>query len=137
MASSNKPSPEGVAATAIERRKAEHLRIAAEEDIETKRAPGWDDVHLVHDALPELALDEVVLQTRILGKTLRAPIVIASMTGGTDEAARVNRALASLAEERGYGFGLGSQRAMMAAPATLYFQPTILPSDRVAAMVSR
>jgi hypothetical protein len=51
MASSNNPSPEGAAGTAIERRKAEHLRIAAEEDIETNRAPGWDDVHLVHDLL--------------------------------------------------------------------------------------
>ena len=41
-----------MAGTAIERRKAEHLRMAAEEDIETKHAPGWDDMHLVHDALP-------------------------------------------------------------------------------------
>ena len=53
MASSNRrvpaPAPEG---TAIEQRKAEHLRIAAEEDVETRRAPGWDDVHLVHEALP-------------------------------------------------------------------------------------
>jgi isopentenyl-diphosphate delta-isomerase len=48
----------------------------------------------------------------VLGKTLRAPIVIAAMTGGTEEAARVNRELSSIAEERGYGFGLGSQRAM-------------------------
>jgi isopentenyl-diphosphate delta-isomerase len=47
-----------------------------------------------------------------LGKRLRAPIVIAAMTGGTDEAAELNRTLAQIAESRGYGFGLGSQRAM-------------------------
>src|SRR5271154_2324228 len=31
----------------------------------------------------------------------------------------------------------GNQRAMTDEPLTLYFQPTILPPDRVAAMVSR
>ena len=54
----------------------------------------------------------------LFGKKLRAPIVIASMTGGTDEASRINRDLASIAEERGYGFGLGSQRAMHVRPGT-------------------
>jgi isopentenyl-diphosphate delta-isomerase len=48
----------------------------------------------------------------LLGKRLHVPIVIAAMTGGTEEAACVNRELARIAEERGYGFGLGSQRAM-------------------------
>jgi isopentenyl-diphosphate delta-isomerase len=71
------------------------------------------DVRLVHDALPELDADAVDLSVTVLGKRLRAPLLIAAMTGGTDEAARVNRELASIAEERGYGFGLGSQRAMM------------------------
>ena len=54
----------------------------------------------------------------LFGKKLRAPILIAAMTGGTEEAGRINRELAGIAEERGYGFGLGSQRAMHVRPGT-------------------
>jgi isopentenyl-diphosphate delta-isomerase len=65
-----------------------------------------------HDALPDLAVSEIDTTLTLFGKKLRAPIFIAAMTGGTDEAGRVNRELARMAEARGYGFGLGSQRAM-------------------------
>jgi isopentenyl-diphosphate delta-isomerase len=95
-------------------RKTDHLTLCAEEDVGFRTTGTLlGDVKLVHDALPELAVSEIDLGARVLGKKLRAPIVIASMTGGTEEAGRVNRALAAIAEERGYGFGLGSQRAMM------------------------
>ena len=72
----------------------------------------FECVELVHDALPDMKLSDIDLSITVLGKTLRAPLVIAAMTGGTDQAGRINRELASIAEERGYGFGLGSQRAM-------------------------
>jgi isopentenyl-diphosphate Delta-isomerase len=67
--------------------------------------------------LPELALDELDTSVEIMGKRLRAPILIAAMTGGNDRAERINKELAALAEERGYAFGLGSQRAMHKLPA--------------------
>lgn len=100
--------------TGIEGRKGDHLTLCATGDVGF-RAQGnlLGDVRLVHDALPELAVDEIDTSVRLFGKRLRAPIVIASMTGGTEEAARINRELASIAEERGYGFGVGSQRAMI------------------------
>jgi isopentenyl-diphosphate delta-isomerase len=66
----------------------------------------------VHDALPELDTSSIDLSSTVLGKRLRAPILIAGMTGGTERARRINRELASIADERGYAFGLGSQRAM-------------------------
>ena len=100
-------------------RKDDHLTLCAEGDVGFRAATTLlEGVRLVHDALPELAIDEVDLRVRLFGKTLRAPIVIASMTGGTDEAGRVNHALAAIAEKRGYGFGLGSQRAMMKRPGS-------------------
>lgn len=103
--------------TGIEGRKGDHLTLCATEDVGFRKATTLlEDVRLIHDALPELAIDEIDLGVKLFGKSLRAPIVIASMTGGTDEAARVNRELASIAEERGYAFGLGSQRAMMKRP---------------------
>jgi len=98
-------------------RKADHLALCAEEDVGFRgRTTLLEQVRLVHDALPDMALGDVDTSVALFGKTLRAPLVIASMTGGTDEAGRINRELAGIAEERGYGFGLGSQRAMLVRP---------------------
>jgi isopentenyl-diphosphate delta-isomerase len=47
-------------------------------------------------------------------------MIIAAMTGGTDEAAAINQDLAALADELGLGFGLGSQRAMFVRPQTAW-----------------
>jgi len=105
--------------SSIGQRKADHIAICAEEDVGFKNASTLlECVRLVHNALPDLRTDEVDCSVTILGKRLSAPIVIASMTGGTEEAGRINRELAGIAEERGYGFGLGSQRAMHSRPAT-------------------
>jgi isopentenyl-diphosphate delta-isomerase len=97
----------------IERRKSDHLALCATEDVGFRGASTLlECVRLVHDALPDLSYSEIDPSLTLFGKKLRAPIVIASMTGGTEEAGRVNRELAQIAEERGYAFGLGSQRAM-------------------------
>lgn len=99
--------------TDIGQRKRDHLDLCATGDVGFRdRTTLLECVRLVHDALPELSLDDLDTSVTVLGKRLRAPIVIAAMTGGTGEAADVNRTLASIAEARGYGFGLGSQRAM-------------------------
>lgn len=79
-----------------------------------------EQVQLIHQSLPDLHVDEIDLSTELLGKTLKAPLVIAAMTGGTDRAGEVNRDLSMLAERRGYGFGLGSQRAMQKKPETAW-----------------
>src|SRR5579863_4867998 len=100
--------------TGIGERKRDHLDLCANEEVGFRGTRTlFEDVRLVHDALPDL--DEATLDTScvLFGKKLRAPLVIAAMTGGTEEAGRVNRELARLAEERGLAFGLGSQRAML------------------------
>ncbi len=74
----------------------------------------------MHQSLPDLALEDLDTSVHLLGKKLRAPIVIAGMTGGTDRAAEVNTTLARLAEARGYAFGLGSQRAMQKRPESAW-----------------
>jgi isopentenyl-diphosphate delta-isomerase len=109
--------------TTIGQRKADHIALCVDGDAEG--GVGFRDastllecVQLVHDALPDLAVADVDLSVTLFGKKLRAPLVIASMTGGTEQAAQINRDLASIAEERGYGFGLGSQRAMHVRPGT-------------------
>lgn len=103
----------------IQSRKTDHLSLCAEGDVGFRgQGTLLDGVRLIHDALPDLAAAEVDTRVRAFGKTLRAPILIAAMTGGTDEAGRVNRDLAAIAEARGYAFGLGSQRAMVVRPET-------------------
>ena len=97
----------------ISQRKADHLDLATSGDVGFKRTTTlFECVRLIHDALPELDFAEIDTGIELFGKRLRAPILIAAMTGGHDRAERINRELASIAEERGYAFGLGSQRAM-------------------------
>jgi isopentenyl-diphosphate delta-isomerase len=104
----------------IATRKQNHLDLATSGDVGFRRTTTlFECVHLVHDALPELALESIDLSCTMFGKRLKAPILIAGMTGGTERSRRINRELASIADERGYAFGLGSQRAMHRDPKAL------------------
>lgn len=93
-----------------EDRKDDHVRIIREEDVETG-GTGFHDVHLVHEALPELDYAEIDTSVDLLDGTLDAPIVIEAMTGGHAGTTDINRALARAAEETGIAMGVGSQRA--------------------------
>src|ERR671933_920647 len=97
----------------VEARKADHLRLSAESDVDAQVGPGWADIRLVHHALPELDQDEIDVSVEFLGHTLRAPLVIAGMTGGHRMAHAVNAVLARAAERHGLAMGVGSQRAAL------------------------
>src|SRR5215472_4301800 len=100
----------------VERRKGEHLQVVAAGDVDARVSPGWDDVHLVHSALPRADLAAVDCTAELLGRPLRAPLVIASMTGGHPAAREINRCLAAAAERHGLAMGVGSQRAALRRP---------------------
>jgi isopentenyl-diphosphate delta-isomerase len=105
--------------TDIEQRKADHLDLCATDDVAFReRTTLLECVRLVHQSLPEADLDSIDTRVGLLGKELRAPLLIAAMTGGHERAAEINQALASIANELGYAFGLGSQRAMQKRPET-------------------
>ena len=89
----------------LEERKHAHLELCVTRDVEHHGRTLLDDVHLLHDALPELAIGDVELATELFGRRLEAPVVISGMTGGTEEAGRVNRALAAAAQKLGLAMG--------------------------------
>ena len=97
--------------TKISDRKADHIRINLDEDVRSGLTTGLENYRFIHQAVPELNLDQIDLTQELFGRNLRAPILISSMTGGTDEAARINQNLAMAAQESGIAMGLGSQRA--------------------------
>lgn len=101
-----------------DRRKADHIRINLEEDVNFKRVTtGFDRYFFMHQALPELHLDHIDIATALFDKPLATPLFISSMTGGTHRAESINRTLATAAEAVGMAMGLGSQRAAIESVA--------------------
>jgi isopentenyl-diphosphate Delta-isomerase len=96
----------------IKRRKREGIEIPLTENVQGKKNSTYlEYVKLFHNALPEIDYDEIDLSTQFLNKSFSAPLIIDSMTGGTDEAFLINKRLGQIAEKYGLGMGLGSQRA--------------------------
>jgi isopentenyl-diphosphate delta-isomerase len=111
---------DGGAPMAHDRRKADHIRINLEEDVEFPNLTnGFEHYRLMHQALPELDMLGIDLSVGLLGKRLAVPLLISSMTGGTERAASINRNLAVAAQARGVAMGLGSQRAGLEQPETV------------------
>lgn len=97
--------------TRIPRRKSDHLRISLERDVSSGISTGLEEWAFIHDAVPELDLRNIDIRQQFLGHELKAPILISSMTGGTEEAALINRILAEVAQAKGLAMAIGSQRA--------------------------
>jgi len=98
-------------------RKADHLRICLDEDVQFRETlSGLERYHFLHCCLPELDFQDVDLTTQFLGKILSAPLLISSMTGGTDQAKQINFRLAAAAQEHRLAMGVGSQRVAIESP---------------------
>ncbi len=95
-------------------RKRHHLELCLEHDVGFQGVGnGLDQWQLIHDALPEVDLESIDLGRSFLDASLELPLIISSMTGGTEEATRINRTLATVASEVGCAMGVGSQRAAL------------------------
>jgi isopentenyl-diphosphate delta-isomerase len=100
-----------------ESRKVDHIRINLEKDVQFPRlTTGLENYRFLHQALPEMNLSDVDTSVTVFGKRLSAPILISSMTGGTDMAKRLNQTLAEAAQAHTIAMGLGSQRAAVEKP---------------------
>ncbi|MCL2141795.1 MAG: type 2 isopentenyl-diphosphate Delta-isomerase [Methanimicrococcus sp.] len=102
------------------RRKIEHLELCSKCHVEAKQASaGFEDVILVHRALPEISMGQIDMAVEFFGKQLAFPFLIASITGGHPETTAINAALAGAAEKMGVGIGVGSQRAAIDDPTQI------------------
>ncbi len=95
----------------ISSRKADHIQINLEEDVQSGITTGLESYRFIHNALPDLNLRDVDTAQVIFGKKMAVPLLISSMTGGTEKAAIINRHLAEAAQQAGIAMGLGSQRS--------------------------
>ena len=94
----------------IKNRKAEHMKITLNEKV----APGycyWDDIKLVHNALPEINADDIDMGVTIFGKKLEFPLIVTAITGGFEGAKKINANIAEACADLGIGMGIGSERA--------------------------
>jgi isopentenyl-diphosphate delta-isomerase len=99
-------------------RKADHIRICLEEDVQCRQATnGLERYRFTHCCLPEINRDDIDLNTTFLGKRLLAPLLISSMTGGTEQAGIINQRLAQVAQNYKIAMGVGSQRVAVEKPA--------------------
>ena len=101
--------------SSTEERKNEHLSVTLDRNVEPNRN-SFDDVVLLHNAFPEIDLSEVDLSCDFMGRTFAAPIFISGMTGGTEEAKKINQRLAIAADQMNIPMGVGSQRAAIERP---------------------
>ncbi|NEP46146.1 MAG: type 2 isopentenyl-diphosphate Delta-isomerase, partial [Okeania sp. SIO2H7] len=98
-------------------RKADHIRVCLEDDVQFRtNSTGLERYRFTHCCLPELDWTDIDLSTTFLGKSLRSPLLISSMTGGTKQAKQINRRLATIAQEYGIAMGVGSQRVAIEKP---------------------
>lgn len=102
--------------TPITSRKSDHIKINLEQDVRSSLTTGLERYRFIHQALPELNLDDVSTSLRLFDRQLRIPLLISSMTGGTAEAAQINMKLAEAAQHTCIAMGLGSQRVAIDHP---------------------
>jgi len=100
----------------IKSRKSDHIRINLENDVSSKLSNGLENYRFIHNALPELKLEDMDLTQVIFNKKVSLPLLISSMTGGTEQALKINETLAVAAEQCGLAMGVGSQRAAIDDP---------------------
>lgn len=116
-------------AAVTQSRKADHLRVCLEEDVQFQATTGLERYRFRHCCLPELDYADLQLGTEFLGKSLAAPLLISSMTGGTELAQRINYRLAAAAQRFGLAMGVGSQRVAIENPelATTFAVRSVAP----------
>lgn len=105
----------------IEKRKEDHIQLCLYEEVAGKGiTTGFEKFRFIHQALPEINFSEINTESYFLGRRIKLPYLISSMTGGTERAYSINKNLALAAQEMGWVLGLGSGRSAIENPAQRY-----------------
>lgn len=97
----------------FEARKADHIRLALDERTQAKGGGGFERVHLVHEAFPDLDFSEISLEVPLLTRLASSPFFVSSMTAGHGGSFDLNLIMARVSEQRGWAMGVGSQRRQL------------------------
>src|SRR5258708_8724535 len=100
----------------VKQRKIEHVSIALGQDVSAQQRANWNDIQFVHQALPEVDLNEIDTSVTFLGHTLRYPIFMSSLTSGHPDVISINRHLARAAEQSRLALGVGCRRPALDNP---------------------
>lgn len=105
----------------IEQRKIEQINIQLTQNVEYKnKTTLFEDVFLMHNALPEVNRQDIDTSTKFLGKNFSAPLFVSAITGGSKKSEKINKNIAQACQKLGLGMNFGSMRAMMVEPSLTY-----------------
>jgi len=109
----------------IRDRKDQHLDVVLSGGGRHARDAGFDAIRFVHEALPDLDHPKIDLSVDFLGRRLKAPFLISSMTGGPARAEAINAHLAEAAQHLGIALAVGSQRGALEGGADGGLNPSL------------
>lgn len=101
----------------FESRKVDHIRLALDHSTQTDGSSGLDSIRLIHEAFPELDLNQVDSSVSLFGKSLASPMFVSSMTAGHEGSLDLNLVMARVCEKRNWAMGVGSQRKQLSEPS--------------------
>jgi len=94
----------------MKNRKDDHIKYALEHESEYN---SFDDVELIHSSIPKYNLDEIDLSTHFASHDFEFPFFINAITGGSENAKKINQKLAKVANECNLLFVTGSYSAAL------------------------
>ena len=94
----------------MKNRKDDHIKYALEHESDYN---SFDDVELIHSSIPKYNLDEIDLSTHFASHDFEFPFFINAITGGSENAKKINQKLAKVANECNLLFVTGSYSAAL------------------------
>ena len=94
----------------FEQRKQDHIELALMQANQADELNTFDNVSLIHEALPDIDFNEISISSSRFGQTVSTPFMVGSMTAGHRDAAHINQHLIAACAEKGWAMGVGSQR---------------------------